>query len=291
MRQFKITQQITQRNPSLNSYLDEVKKQELIDALEEIELAKKIKEGDQKALDKFVKANLRFVISVAKQYQNQWLPLQDLINEGNIWLITAAKKFDESRGFKFISYAVWWIRQSILHALVTTGHTIRTPVNIIWTKSKIKRFNEVFLQENHRSPTISEMAHFLEIQEHEIHKALFAGQKIISLQEKTTNDDNEATREDLLENNVYVTIDDNFEKESLTIDVNRLLTYLSDKSLFYREKKILLLYFWLEGNREHTLEEIGEEFNLTRERVRQLKEKGVRKLRRIAENSNMKQYL
>ncbi len=292
MRQFKITPNITNReSQSLDKYLEEVRWQELIDALKEVELAKKIKQGDQKALDTLVKANLRFVVSVAKQYQNQWLPLPDLINEGNLGLIKAAEKFDETRWFKFISYAVRWIRQTILHALATNSRIVRVPLNVIWDQNKIHKFTSHFLQEHHREPSTKEIAYFLDIPEDAVNNILSGVQRTTSLDAPVWDDSYASTLADTLENNEFPSVDDEFNQQSLTINIQRLLDYFWNNAIFYRERRILELYYWLNGNREHTLEEIGPELGLSGERVRQLKEKAIRRLRQVVKRGDLKNYI
>lgn len=286
MRQLKISPNITNRDESsLEKYLQEVAKKEMVTSEEEIELAKRIKQWDKKALDALVEANLRFVVSVAKQYQNQWLSLNELINEGNIWLIKAAQKFDETRGFKFISYAVRWIRQSILHALNEKGRLIKLPLNKTSLLYKIHKAKSALEQTLNRTPNEEELAEMLEMHVSEIYTILHSEGTCISLGSSVSNDEN-TTLEDKLENHDFPTTDDWLINESCSYEIKNAL-----HTLDYREAQILELYYGLNWKKALTLEEISEEFDLTRERVRQIKEKAIRRLRHTGRSKNLKQYL
>lgn len=287
MRQLRITKQITNRDTaSLDKYLQEISRENLITAEEEVELAQRIRDGDQVALEKLTKANLRFVVSVSKQYQNQGLSLPDLINEGNLGLIKAATRFDETRGFKFISYAVWWIRQSILQALAEQSRIVRLPLNKIGSINKINRAYSFLEQEYERPPSHQEIADLLEISKSEVEQALKNGQRHVSMDAPLPGDDDDR--------NMYDTIrperDDSPERsllnESLKKEIQRCLLILNP-----READIIKLYYGLEGHHPLTLEEIGERFDLTRERVRQVKEKGLRRLKRTSRSDQLKSYL
>lgn len=277
MRQLKITQSITARDSSLNYYLREVSQERLINLDEEVRLAEKIKQGDKKALDKLVRANLRFVISVAKQYQNQGLSLPDLINEGNLGLIKAAQKFDETRGFKFISYAVWWIRQSILQALAENSRSIRLPMNQIGIINKINKTSSKFEQENERTPSTEELSKELSIPEDKISELLKASnKKAVSIDTPfTIGEDNSLI--DVLPNSNSLPADCVTNDESIHIEINRALNTLQDRS-----REILKMYYGI-GCQELDMEEIANKFGITRERVRQIKEESIKKLRK---NSN-----
>ena len=272
MRQLKITQSITARDSSLNYYLREVSQERLINLDEEIRLAEKIKQGDKKALDKLVCANLRFVISVAKQYQNQGLSLQDLINEGNLGLIKAAQKFDETRGFKFISYAVWWIRQSILQALAEQSRIVRLPLNQVGSLNKISKELSKFEQENQRRPSAEELANRLDIPVEKTSSTLSVSGRAISVDAPFAEGEDNCML-DVLTNDDSPMADSSLNQESLSKEVDRALNQLHD-----REREILKMFFGI-GCQEMTLEEIGDKFDLTRERVRQIKEKAIRKLK------------
>lgn len=277
MRQLKITQSITARDSSLNYYLREVSQERLINLDEEVRLAEKIKQGDKKALDKLVRANLRFVISVAKQYQSQGLSLPDLINEGNLGLIKAAQKFDETRGFKFISYAVWWIRQSILQALAENSRSIRLPMNQIGIINKINKTSSKFEQENERTPSTEELSKELSIPEDKISELLKASnKKAVSIDTPfTIGEDNSLI--DVLPNSNSLPADCVTNDESIHIEINRALNTLQDRS-----REILKMYYGI-GCQELDMEEIANKFGITRERVRQIKEESIKKLRK---NSN-----
>ena len=269
MRQLKISKSITNRNSqSLEKYLQEIGKEDLVSTDEEVELAQRIRQGDQKALDKLTRANLRFVVSVAKQYQNQGLSLPDLIDEGNLGLIKAAKKFDETRGFKFISYAVWWIRQSILQALADQSREIRLPLNQVGLNNRISKEISKFEQENQRRPSAEELAQRLDMPLEKVTSALKAFYRTVSVA-----DGDDKCMADTLANDDVPSTDATLTQESLSKEVDRALNQLQGK-----EREILRLCFGI-GCREMTLEEIGDKFNLTRERVRQIKEKAIRKLK------------
>ena len=286
MRQLKISKSITNReSASLDRYLQEIGREELISIDQEVELAQAIKRGDRRALDKMTRANLRFVVSVAKQYQNQGLSLPDLINEGNLGLIKAAEKFDETRGFKFISYAVWWIRQAILQALAEQARIVRLPLNQVGTLNKISKALAKFEQENERRPSAEELAKELNLPEDKITETLkVAGRHISvdapfvegeenSLLDVLTSDDTPSTDSVLLD-------------ESLSSEINQVLTNLTE-----REAEIVKCFFGICGYPEMTLDEIGMKYDLTRERVRQIKEKAIRKLRNDIHCASLKPYL
>ncbi len=273
MRQLKISKSITNRNSqSLEKYLQEIGKEDLVSTDEEVELAQRIRQGDQKALDKLTRANLRFVVSVAKQYQNQGLSLPDLIDEGNLGLIKAAKKFDETRGFKFISYAVWWIRQSILQALADQSREIRLPLNQVGLNNRISKEISKFEQENQRRPSAEELAQRLDMPLEKVTSALKAFYRTVSVDEPVADGDDKCMADTLANDDVPST-DATLTQESLSKEVDRALNQLQGK-----EREILRLCFGI-GCSEMTLEEIGDKFNLTRERVRQIKEKAIRKLK------------
>jgi RNA polymerase primary sigma factor len=282
----KITKQFTSRESlSLDKYLNEIGKVELLTPDEEISLAKQIRNGDQEALEKLTKANLRFVVSVAKQYQNQGLTLGDLINEGNLGLIKAAKRFDETRGFKFISYAVWWIRQSILQALAEQSRIVRLPLNRVGTLNKIgKAFNNLE-QEFEREPTPSEIAQELEMDVKDISDSMKISGRHISM-DAPFNQGEENRLYDVIENDQLPKPDYQLMTESLKLEIERALSSLST-----REAEVIKLYYGLNNAHSMTLEEIGERFNLTRERVRQIKEKAIRRLRHASRCKNLKSYL
>ena len=285
MRQLKITKSITNReSASLDKYLQEIGKEELITVEEEVELAQRIRKGDQEALEKLTKANLRFVVSVAKQYQNQGLSLPDLINEGNLGLIKAAEKFDETRGFKFISYAVWWIRQSILQALAEQSRIVRLPLNQVGSLNKINKAFGRFEQENERTPSPEELADMLNLPKEKVSDTLRVSGRHVSVDAPFADgEDNNLL--DVLVNADSPNADRGLINESLATEVDRALDTLTD-----REKDIIK-YFFGSGCSEMTLEEIGEKFGLTRERVRQIKEKAIRRLRHSSRSKLLKSYL
>ena len=285
MRQLKITKSITNReSASLDKYLQEIGKEELITVEEEVELAQRIRKGDQEALEKLTKANLRFVVSVAKQYQNQGLSLPDLINEGNLGLIKAAEKFDETRGFKFISYAVWWIRQSILQALAEQSRIVRLPLNQVGSLNKINKAFGRFEQENERTPSPEELADMLNLTNEKVSDTLRVSCRHVSVDAPFADgEDNNLL--DVLVNADSPNADRGLINESLATEVDRALDTLTD-----REKDIIKYFFGI-GCSEMTLEEIGEKFGLTRERVRQIKEKAIRRLRHSNRSKILKSYL
>ena len=285
MRQLKITKSITNReSASLDKYLQEIGKEELITVEEEVELAQRIRKGDQEALEKLTKANLRFVVSVAKQYQNQGLSLPDLINEGNLGLIKAAEKFDGTRGFKFISYAVWWIRQSILQALAEQSRIVRLPLNQVGSLNKINKAFGRFEQENERVPSPEELADMLDIPKEKVSDTLRVSGRHVSVDAPFADgEDNNLL--DVLVNADSPNADRGLINESLATEVDRALDTLTD-----REKDIIKYFFGI-GCSEMTLEEIGEKFGLTRERVRQIKEKAIRRLRHSSRSKLLKSYL
>ena len=283
MRQLTITKSFTSREQSVDKYLQEIGKYDLIDQDKEVELSEKIKKGDKTAMAQLTRANLRFVVSVAKQYQNQGLSLPDLINEGNLGLIKAAERFDHTRGFKFISFAVWWIRQSILQALAETARTVRLPLNQVSNISKINKFIARFEQLHNRIPGISEIAQELELPEDKVISALNASAKPVSF-DKPLVDGEENSLLDLLANNTTPDPDTVSINESLKSDVARTLQILTK-----REEEIVKRYYGI-GYPEMTLEEIGDVFALTRERVRQIKEKAIRRLRHSSRSKLLKEY-
>ena len=273
MRQLKITKSITNReSASLDKYLQEIGREELISVSEEVELAQRIKKGDHAALEKLTKANLRFVVSVAKQYQIQGLSLPDLINEGNLGLIRAAQKFDETRGFKFISYAVWWIRQSILQALAEQSRIVRLPLNQVGSLNKITKELSKFEQENERRPSSEELAERLDMPEDKVTETLKVSGRHISVDAPFVDGEDNSLL-DVIPNDDSPMADSNLNQESLSKEVDRAL-----KQLYDREREILKMFFGI-GCQEMTLEEIGQKFDLTRERVRQIKEKAIRRLK------------
>ena len=287
MRQLKITKSITNRQSvSLDRYLHEIGKVELITAEEEVELARKIKQGDQQALERLTKANLRFVVSVSKQYQNQGLGLSDLINEGNLGLIKAAQRFDETRGFKFISYAVWWIRQSILQALAEQSRIVRLPLNKIGAINKVRKtFNELE-QEYEREPLEHEIAACLDLPEADIMVSMKNSRRHVSMDAPVSNDEDSSNMYELMSNEDTPDPDKGLIHESLSNEIEYLLNTIPA-----REAEIVRLFFGLNGRRAHSLEEIGELFQLTRERVRQIKEKAVRRLKVNGKCKILKAYL
>jgi RNA polymerase primary sigma factor len=286
MRQLKISKQITNReSQSLDKYLQEIGKVDLLTPDEEVELAKRIKEGDQIALEKLTKANLRFVVSVAKQYQNQGLSLGDLINEGNLGLIKAAQRFDETRGFKFISYAVWWIRQSILQALAEQSRIVRLPLNRVGSLNKISKTFSELEQKYEREPSAEELAEVLEVSTSEVIDTMKISGRHVSMDAPFVQGE-ENSLLDVLENDSEQTPDSGLMNDSLRKEVQRALSTLTQ-----READVITLYFGLNGEHAMTLEEIGEKFNLTRERVRQIKEKAIRRLRHTSRSKALKPYL
>ncbi len=287
MRQLKISKQITNReSQSLDKYLQEIGKVELLTPDEEVELARRIKQGDQVALEKLTKANLRFVVSVAKQYQNQGLSLGDLINEGNLGLIKAAKRFDETRGFKFISYAVWWIRQSILQALAEQSRIVRLPLNRVGALNKIGKAFSKLEQEYEREPSPEEISEVLEnMSEDEISDTLKISGRHVSVDAPFVQGE-ENRLLDVLENDAEPVPDNELINESLSREVERALSTLTQ-----REAEVIRLYFGIGVEHSLTLEEIGEKFDLTRERVRQIKEKAIRRLRHTSRSKGLKTYL
>ena len=286
MRQLKITKQVTNRETaSLDKYLQEIGKVELISAEEDVELAQRIKQGDKIALEKLTKANLRFVVSVAKQYQNQGLSLPDLINEGNLGLIKAAQRFDETRGFKFISYAVWWIRQSILQALAEQSRIVRLPLNKIGSINKINKTYAKLEQEFEREPNAEEIAEVLEITEQEVKDSMKNAGRHISMDAPLVQDEDN-TMYDVLKSEEAPTPETELLYESLRKEIDRAISTLTQ-----REQDVVRLYFGLNGSHPMTLEEIGEKFDLTRERVRQIKEKAIRRLKHTSRSKILKSYL
>lgn len=288
MRQLKITKQITNRETaSLDKYLQEIGKEGLITAEEEVDLARRIKEGDEVALNKMVKANLRFVVSVSKQYQNQGLSLPDLINEGNLGLIKAARRFDETRGFKFISYAVWWIRQSILQALADQARIVRLPLNKIGNINKINRKFAELEQIFEREPSADEISSDLDISQSEVEKNMKNSIRHLSLDAPLPGlEDEDRSLYDVMGSEEIPDPSEGLIRESLRSEIQRSLSILSP-----REKDILNCYFGLSGKHAMTLEEIGEQFDLTRERVRQLKEKGLRRLKQTSRSNVLRSFL
>jgi len=282
MRQLKITKSITNRDSSsLEKYLQDVGKEEMITAEEEVELAQRIKKGDRAALERLTKANLRFVISVAKQYQFQGLSLPDLINEGNLGLIKAAERFDETKGFKFISYAVWWIRQSILQAIAEQSRVVRLPLNKVGSLNKIHKAYSTLEQQFDRSPTADELAAYVDLPKDKVEDTLQLSGKPLSVDAPFAEGE-EGSLLDVMENTDSPTADSNLLDESLTKEVERTLSILPDK------EKLVIKYYYGIGGTELSLEEIGEELNLTRERVRQIKEKAIRRLRHSSKNKLLK---
>lgn len=287
MKSFKITQKITKRDEaSLDRYLQEVSKQEMITYHEEVELAKRIKMGDSEALNKLVKANLRFVISVAKQYQNQGIPLQDLITEGNIGLIKAAQRFDETKGFKFISYAVWWIRQSILQAIAEQSRIVRLPLNRISHISKVNRVISKIEQENEREMDIHEIAIECDISPEEVMEAMMFNVRYSSLDAPVSSSDDSATLLDLLSDEDNPSPDNILDKESLKMDLQRVI-----KTLQPREAEVITAAYGLNGAPPLSLDELAKQFHLTKERVRQIKDKAILKLKYYSKNKILKPYI
>ncbi|MCD6112672.1 MAG: RNA polymerase sigma factor RpoD/SigA [Bacteroidales bacterium] len=286
MRQLKITKSITNRSTaSIEKYLQDISKEPLISAEQEVELAQRIRAGDKIALEKLTKANLRFVVSVAKQYQGKGISLQDLINEGNLGLIKAASKFDETRGFKFISYAVWWIRQSILQAIAEQSRIIRLPLNQVSYINKVKQTKAELEQKLERPPTFKEIADELEMPEQKIKAAFQNSPKCLSTNAPVREDEDKEFIE-LLANDQTPVTDSKLIKESLNAEIQRSLSTLSEK-----EKEVINLYFGIGINHSLTFEEIAERFNLTRERARQIKEKAIRRLRNSSRSKMLRAYL
>jgi RNA polymerase primary sigma factor len=288
MRQLKIVKQVTNReNASLDKYLQEIARVELITAEEEVMLARRIKEGDKLALERLTKANLRFVVSVSKQYQNQGLSLPDLINEGNLGLIKAAERFDETRGFKFISYAVWWIRQSILQALAEQARIVRLPLNKIGSINKINRAYSELEQQYERPPTADELAEHLECSVEDVRQSLANSGRHISMDAPLIEgEESSSSMYDVLPNDALASPDENVMLESLQQDIERSLLSLSG-----RESDVVRLFYGLNGKTALSLEEIGQRFDLTRERVRQIKEKAIRRLKHTSRCRSLKTYL
>jgi RNA polymerase primary sigma factor len=288
MRQLKIVKQVTNRETaSLDKYLLEIGRVDLITAEEEVELARKIKQGDKQALEKLTKANLRFVVSVSKQYQNQGLSLPDLINEGNVGLIKAAERFDETRGFKFISYAVWWIRQSILQALAEQARIVRLPLNKIGNINKINRAFSELEQKYERPPSAEELAEFLEVSPEDVRQSLRSNGRHVSMDAPLIEgDESSSSMYDVLPNDSLPGPEKELVVESLRKDIDRSLSTLTA-----REGEILRMYYGLNGKYPLTLEEIGDRFELTRERVRQIKEKAIRRLKHTSRCKILRSYL
>lgn len=285
MRQLKISKSFTNReSASLDKYLQEIGHEELLSVEEEVELAQKIKKGDRRALERLTRANLRFVVSVAKQYQNQGLSLPDLINEGNVGLIKAAEKFDETRGFKFISYAVWWIRQSILQAIAEQSRIVRLPLNQVGSVNKINRELNKFEQEHERRPSVDEIADRIDLPEDKIEEAMKANNRHVSMDAPFVDGEDNSLLDVLADNNMPMA-DKALVQKSLRKEIDRAIELLND-----REQKVVRAFFGI-GSPEMTLEEIGDKYNLTRERVRQIKEKAIRRLRHNTKNKLLKTYL
>ncbi|MBS1570101.1 MAG: RNA polymerase sigma factor RpoD/SigA [Bacteroidetes bacterium] len=287
MRQLKISKQVTNRDtPSLDKYLTEIGKVKLITAQEEVELARRIRQGDNDALETLCKANLRFVVSVAKQYQGQGLTLPDLISEGNLGLIKAAGRFDETRGFKFISYAVWWIRQQILQSLAEQARIVRLPLNKIGSINKINKAFARLEQEHERPPTAAELAETLEMTLEEVKTSMNNTGRHVSMDAPLRDDGDSGTMHDLMRNDDLPDPMEALLSDSLRLEIERSLESLSG-----REGDVIRLYFGLAGNQPHTLEEIGRKFDLTRERVRQIKEKAIRRLKQAGRGKALRTYL
>ena len=285
MRQLKITKSITNReSEALDKYLQEIGKEEMISVEEEVELAQRIRKGDRKALERLTKANLRFVVSVAKQYQNQGLSLPDLINEGNLGLIKAAEKFDETRGFKFISYAVWWIRQSILQAIAEQSRIVRLPLNQVGSANKINKVLSKFEQENERRPSVEEISEKLDIPEDKIDEAMSVNSRHVSVDAPFIDGEDNSLL-DVLVNDDAPMADKSLVMESLKAEINNAL-----KTLNERERNVIEAFYGI-NQPELTLEEIGVKYGLTRERVRQIKEKAIRRLRTCTKNKILKTFL
>jgi RNA polymerase primary sigma factor len=288
MRQLKIVKQVTNREvASLDKYLQEISREGMISADEEVELAIRIKSGDQRALEKLTRANLRFVVSVAKQYQNQGMTLPDLINEGNVGLIKAAERFDETRGFKFISYAVWWIRQAILQALAEQARIVRLPLNKIGTINKLNRAFSELEQKYERPPSAEELAEFMGVSVTDVKQSLQSNGRHVSMDAPLTEgDESSSSLYDVLPNTYSENPDVDLVKDSLRKDIERSLSTLTS-----REGEVVRLYFGLNGRYPLTLEEIGDKFDLTRERVRQIKEKAIRRMKHTSRSKMLKNYL
>ena len=285
MRQLKITKSITNReSEALDKYLQEIGKEEMISVEEEVELAQRIRKGDRKALERLTKANLRFVVSVAKQYQNQGLSLPDLINEGNLGLIKAAEKFDETRGFKFISYAVWWIRQSILQAIAEQSRIVRLPLNQVGSVNKINKVLSKFEQENERRPSVEEISEKLDLPEEKIDEAMSVNSRHVSVDAPFVDGEDNSLL-DVLINDDAPMADKTLVMESLKAEINNALKMLNE-----RERNVIEAFYGI-NQPELTLEEIGSKYNLTRERVRQIKEKAIRRLRTCTKNKGLKTFL
>lgn len=285
MRQLKITKSITNReSEALEKYLSEIGREELLSSDEEVELAQRIRKGDSKALERLTKANLRFVVSVAKQYQNQGLSLPDLINEGNLGLIKAAEKFDETRGFKFISYAVWWIRQSILQAIAEQSRIVRLPLNQVGSVNKINRMLSKFEQENERRPSVDEISEQTELPQDKVGEAMLASNRHVSMDAPFVDGENNSLLDILVNDNAPMA-DRQLVVESLRTEIDSVLKILTE-----RERRVVTAFYGI-GQPEMTLEEIGNKYGLTRERVRQIKEKAIRRLRGYTKNEILKAYL
>lgn len=287
MRQLKITKQVTNRETiSLDKYLSEISKVDLINSDEEVELARRIKAGDQQALERLTRANLRFVVSVAKQYQHQGLGLSDLINEGNVGLIKAAQRFDETRGFKFISYAVWWIRQSILQALAEQSRIVRLPLNKISSISKVNKFLAQLEQEFERLPSDTEMADAMDLNVEDIREARTISHRPVSMEESVTQDEDSGNLYDLLISEEFGNPDKGLINDSLKKEIERSLSSISE-----REANIIRMFYGIGMKHALSLEEIADNFGLTRERVRQIREKGIRRLKHTSRSKLLKAYL
>jgi RNA polymerase primary sigma factor len=285
MRQLKIPKQVTKRESlSVEKYLQEIGKVDLITVDKEEELARRIRKGDNEALEELVKANLRFVVSVAKQYQNQGLSLPDLINEGNLGLIKAAQRFDETRGFKFISYAVWWVRQSILQALAEQSRIVRLPLNKIGSISKLNKIFNELNQQFEREPSIDEIAKVMEVSPEEVNSIMINAERSVSMDAPVGQEEDYTLGDFLVVDNI--TPEKQLLSESLSMEINRLLSVLTE-----REASILMYYYGLNGTHAYTLDEISEKIGLTRERVRQLKEKALKRLKHTTKNKILKYYL
>ena len=285
MRQLKITKSITNReSEALEKYLSEIGREELLSSDEEVELAQRIRKGDSKALERLTKANLRFVVSVAKQYQNQGLSLPDLINEGNLGLIKAAEKFDETRGFKFISYAVWWIRQSILQAIAEQSRIVRLPLNQVGSVNKINRMLSKFEQENERRPSVDEISEQTDLPQDKVGEAMLASNRHVSVDAPFVDGEDNSLLDILVNDNAPMA-DRQLVVESLRTEIDSVLKILTE-----RERRVVTAFYGI-GQPEMTLEEIGNKYGLTRERVRQIKEKAIRRLRNNTKNEMLKTYL
>lgn len=287
MRQLKITQSITNReSASLEKYLQDIGKEEMVTPQQEVELAQRIKQGDHEALDRLTRANLRFVVSVAKQYQNQGMSLPDLINEGNLGLIKAAQRFDETKGFKFISYAVWWIRQSILQAIAEQSRMVRLPLNQIGAMNKVKKVLAKLEQEYGRDPSPEEISQVVDLSYGQVRDVLRVTNRPVSMDAPFDNNDENNTLLDVMPNNDIPSTDSELMDQSLTEDINRSLSTLSK-----REAEVIRMFFGIGTKHSMSLDEIGIELNLTRERVRQIKETGLRRLKHNSRNKLLKSYL